>query len=135
MLKMNSLVEIAEKVGELLEAEAELRPEGLIFKKKRIVKEQKSSNVHVCWSLDLSVNVQSTGCEEATNKAEVFLLPEELPLFTASLIGNPILMPTNFSQKISLERGMYCVRLMSQEAPEIFAARLSETLRTLADKE
>lgn len=131
MLEMNSLVAIAKKVGELLEAEAELRPEGLVFKKKRIVKERKSSHVHVCWSLDLTVRVQSAGCEIAANEAEVFLLPEELPLFTASLIGNPILMPTNFSQKISLERGMYCVRLLSQEAPEIFAARLSETLCTL----
>lgn len=131
MIEMNSLVAIAEKVGELLEAEVELSPEGLCFKKKRVVKEQKSSKVHVCWSLDLTVRVQSTGCEVATNEAEVFLLPEELPLFTASLIGNPILMPTNFSQQTTMERGMYCVRLMSQEAPEIFAARLSATLRKL----
>jgi hypothetical protein len=95
------------------------------------VTEQKNSKVHVCLSLDLTVKVQSTGYEEAINEAEVFLLPEELPLFTASLIGNPILMPTNFSQKITMERGMYCVRLMAQEAPEIFAERLSETLRTI----
>ena len=131
MIELNSLVSIAEKVSELLEAEAMLRPEGLCFKKKRVVKEQKSSKVHVCWSLDLTVRVQSAGCEVATNEAEVFLLPEELPLFTASLIGNPILMPTNFSQQTTMERGMYCLRLKSREAPEIFAARLSATLRKL----
>lgn len=131
MIEMNSLVEMAVKVSTLLEAEAELRSEGLYIKKKRLVKERKSSKVHVCWSLDLTIKIKSSGGEAATNEAEIFLLPEELPLFTASLIGNPILMPTNFSQKISMERGMYCVRLMTREAPETFAARLSETLRNL----
>lgn len=132
VVEMDSLVIKAERVGELLGADAEISTEALQFKKKRTIKEQKSSKVHVCWSLDILVTIKSSDSEETVIEAEIFLLPEELPAFTGALYQHPVLIPTNFSQHVSMERGMYCVRLKSQEDPEDFAQRLSDTLRRLA---
>nr|WP_251047696.1 hypothetical protein [Planococcus sp. ISL-110] len=110
----------------------EMHGEFLRLEKKRTIKLQKSPEMCVSWSLDLNVSCRlASGHWEAVNEAEIFLLPEELPVFTRALIEHPILLPTSYSQHLSMERGMYCIRLTSYELPEDFAERLFEALSVL----
>nr|WP_251047812.1 hypothetical protein [Planococcus sp. ISL-109] len=100
--------------------------------KKRMIEVHKSPGMCVGWSLDLAVSFKIfRDGREAVNEAEVFLLPEELPLFTEALIQHPILLPVSYSQHLSMEHGMSCIRLKSQEPFEDFAERLSEALCAL----
>lgn len=132
-MKTDSLSLAAEKVSEILDAEMELHEGFWQVLKKRTIKAQKSFDMCVSWSLDLSVSFKPSRHHQlAINKAEVFLLPEELALFTGALIQHPILLPSSYSQRLSTERGMHCIRLTSKEPPENFAKRLSEALCVLS---
>nr|WP_251047951.1 hypothetical protein [Planococcus sp. ISL-109] len=109
--------------------EVELNAEFWQLKKKRMIDVHRSLDMCVCWSLDLTVSFRIFRDDrKVVNEAEVFLLPEELPIFTQALIQHPILFPISYSQHLSMERGMYCLRLKSQEPFEDFAERLSEAL-------
>ena len=129
MAETTSLALPAEKVSGFTGTEVEVNTEFWQLKKKRMIEVHKGRDLCVGWSLDLSVSFKIfRDGREAVNEAEVFLLPEELPIFTQGLIRHPILFPTSYSQHLSKERGMYCIRLKSQEPFEDFAERLSETL-------
>lgn len=118
-----------EKVIEFMGTEVELNAEFGLFQKKRMIEVRKSPEMCDCLSLDLTVSFRAfRDGRETVNEAEVFLLPEELPPFIQAFIQHPILLPTNYSQHLSIERGMYCIRLTSEEPFEDFADRLSETL-------
>lgn len=122
----------AETLGKIMDAEVKMDSDRCLIQKKRTAEAQKSSQVCVRWSLDLSLTISPfTDSGEAINEAEVFLLPEELPIFTLSLLQHHILFPINYSQQVSMERGMYCIRITSKETPEDFAERLSDALRAL----
>ena len=128
MIETKSLALTAENISRLLGAEVQLTENYLQLKKNRKIEARQSPDMYISWSLDLTVSYKLQG---TVNEAEVFLLPEELPVFTLALIQHPILFPTSFSQHLSMERGMYCIRLKSQEPAEAFAKRLSETLSKL----
>ncbi|MBT2583108.1 hypothetical protein [Planococcus sp. ISL-109] len=129
MIETNSLALTAEKVIEFMGTEVELNAEFWQLKKKRMIDVHRSLDMCVCWSLDLTVSFRIFRDDrKVVNEAEVFLLPEELPIFTQALIQHPILFPISYSQHLSMERGMYCLRLKSQEPFEDFAERLSEAL-------
>ncbi|ANU10910.1 hypothetical protein A1A1_17595 [Planococcus antarcticus DSM 14505] len=133
MIETDVLSLTAEKVSRFLGAKMELHEGFWQLVNKRTIKTHDGSNLCVSWSLDLSVSFRETGDgHEAMNKAEVFLLPEELPIFTDALLQHPILFPSSYSQQLSTERGMYCIRLTSQEPPEDFAKRLSEAVYALS---
>lgn len=84
------------------------------------------------WIFDLSEPVKIFRDEQtADNVAEVFLLSEELPVFTQSLISHPILLPTSYSQQLSMEQGIYCLQLKIREPFEDFSARLVKALTAL----
>ena len=132
MIETDSLALMAEKVSGFFSAEVAINIDTLEVKKRRTIEAQKTSNLYVSWSLDLTVSFRLfSDSREAVNEAVVFLLPEELPIFTQALMQHPILFPTNYSQHLSMERGMYCIRLKSQEPSEGFAERLSEALYVL----
>lgn len=132
VVETDMLVVKAETLANIMDADVTVDSEKCQVEKKRTVKAQKSTKVCVHWSLDLSVSFSEfTDNGAALNEAEVFLLPEELPIFTLSLLQHPILFPINYSQQVSMERGMYCVRIISKESPEHFAERLSDALRAL----
>ncbi len=132
MIGLNELASTAEKVSNFLNGEMEWHEGFWQLEKKRAVKWQHSANSYVNCSLDLSVSFSSLrDKEKAVNKAEVFLMPEEMPLFTKALIDHVIPFPTTYSQQLSKERGMYCVRLTAQELPEEFAERLFAALNVL----
>lgn len=128
MIETEPLTIIAENLSRIMGGEVEQSEKSLQLKKKRKIKARQSPDMFISWSLDMIVSYKLQG---TVNEAEVFLLPEELPVFTQALIQHPILFPTSFSQHLSMERGMYCIRLKSQEPAEDFAKRLSEALSEL----
>ncbi|ANU13175.1 hypothetical protein B481_1573 [Planococcus halocryophilus Or1] len=132
MVETDLLVKTSEKVNGFLGGEMEFYNGLWHLEKRRDVKVLTSSGLYVSWSLDLSVTYEMTiENHKAINQAEVFLLPEELLVFIGELIRHPIFFPTRYSQQLSTERGMYCLRITSHESPEHFAERLSDSLRTL----
>ncbi|TAA72809.1 hypothetical protein [Planococcus salinarum] len=132
MTETNSLLVMAEQVDGFKGSEVELNPEFWKLQKKRLVKVRKRPGKSGSWSVDLSVPLKIFRDDrEAVNGAEIFLLPEELALFTRTLIKHPVLLPINYSQQLAMERGMYRLRLQSQEPFEDFTARLAAALRKL----
>lgn len=132
MAETNSQALTAEKTVKFMGTEVAMDTEFWQLKKKRTVKSRKSPGMCVKWSLDVTVSFKLLGDgEKSVNEAEVFLLPEELPMFTRTLIEHPILLPISYSQQLSMERGMHCIRLTSEEPFEDFAGRLSEALNAL----
>lgn len=121
-----------EKANDFQGEEMESTEQGWRLRKIRTIQVEKRPDINVTWSLDLDVSsrVSNNGRKES-NRAEVFLLHEELPVFTQALIAHRIPFPTCYSQQLSRERGMYCLRLASQEPFEDFAERLSESLGVL----
>lgn len=117
---------------EFMGTEVELDAEFWQLHRKRLIKMREGSAKRGGLSVDLEVPLKIFRDErEAVNEAEVFLLPEELPIFTKTLIQHSILLPTSYSQHLSMERGMYCLRLKSQEPYGDFAERLSKALGKL----
>lgn len=129
---VDSLAHVVEDIGKFFNTEVKFDTEVLEVKKERVAIVQSSSNIHMSLSLDLNVSLTFIDSgNETINKAEVFLLPEELPCFTRALIQHPIVFPINYSQHLSIKCGVYRVFLTSQEPPGNFAERLSEALRVL----
>lgn len=132
MAGTDSLTLTAENENGFMGTEVELNAEFLKLHKKRLIIMRKSSSSWTELSLELAMSLKIFRDElEAVNEAEIFLLPKELPVFTEALIRHPILLPISFSQHLSMERGIYCIRLKSLEPYEDFAARLSAALRKL----
>lgn len=132
MAETNSLLWMANNVDVFNSNEVELDAEFWKLHKKRLVKVHKKPGRKGGWSVDLTVPFKIFRDErESVNEAEVFLLPEELAVFTRALIEFPIPLPLSYSQQLSMERGMYCLRLKSQETFKDFAERLSKALRAL----
>lgn len=132
MIALDTLAHKAAAISKLLETEAEILPDSLRIKKERIAAVRKSTDFRVSLSLSLYVSFRATENERETfNTAEVFLLPDELPFFTKAFIQHAILLPINYSQQLTMEHGIHCILLNSQELPENFAIRLSDALSAL----
>ncbi|WP_422124716.1 hypothetical protein DHX103_03530 [Planococcus sp. X10-3] len=127
---MNSLVLTAENTNGFLGSEVELNTDFWRLKKKRLGKLRKSRKKHADWARSDPFQIFRHDMEDL-NRAEVYLLPEELPVFTQALIKHPKSFPITYSQNLSMERGIYCLRLKSHEPFEDFAARLSKALSAL----
>lgn len=128
----DSLTLTAENANGCTGTEVELDTEFLKLHKKRLIKISKSSHARAKMSLELAMPFKIFRDDtEAVNEAEIFLLPKELPVFTQALISHSILLPISFSQHMSKEHGIYCIRLKFQEPYEDFAARLCAALRKL----
>ena len=125
----NSLTLTAEKAIGFMGTEVDVNAEFWQLQKSRMIKVHTSRDMCVGWYLDLTVSFKIFRDDRKTvNEAEVFLLPEEVPIFTQALIRHPILFPINYSQSLSMERGIHCIRLKSQEPFQDFAERLSDAL-------
>lgn len=115
-----------------MNAEVDVNAESWHFTKKRRIKARKRHGSKSGKPLDLSISFHRTEAKEmVVNEAGIYLYPDELPIFTEALIRHPILFPTNYSQQVSREHGIYCMRIKSLEPFEAFARRLSEALAQL----
>lgn len=127
----HTIMELAELVGSLLEAETDTMDMECLIKKSRNVTIHLHTKSFDCTlEHDISFrNLKPDGT--ATNEADIFLLPEEVPAFTAVLQQFPIALPTEFEQRIDSNPNIVCLHLTTEEPPEIFAARLAAALRQI----
>ena len=128
---MNQLEETANAVAALLDAEVEVTGETCLVKKKRRLNIHTDQNNFSCiLELDISFkNFKDNG--HAMNTAEILLLPEELPAFTAAWSSFYKPLPVNFKQRCETNPNIVCLHLESLEYPKDFAARLSAALQAL----
>lgn len=126
-----TIMDLAERVGSLLQAETDTTDMECLIKKSRTVEIHLHTRSFNCTlEHDISFNnLKPDG--SATNKADIFLLPEELPVFTGALQQFPIALPTEFEQSIDSNPNILCLRLSAEEPPEHFAARLAAALQTI----
>src|SRR5690606_6077943 len=96
---MSQLQKLAEEVGALMKTEVEVTGETCLVKKKRKLNIH-AERLHFSCILELDIsfkNVKDNG--RALNKAEILLLPEELPAFIAAWSSFHIPLPVNFKQR------------------------------------
>lgn len=125
----------AEAVSRVLSIGVESQGETYRLKSSRSVNVQKSSGE--CADVPVDFHIPFGSCkeeQEVMNEAQVFLMPEELSIFTQAIIAHPVLLPISYSQHLSIERGMYCLRLSSQEPQAAFAERLAGALDALNEQ-
>lgn len=128
---MNRLQQTANEVASLLDADVEVTGETCLVKKKRRLNIHTDQNNFSCMlELDISFkNLKDNG--HALNIAEILLLPEELPAFTAAWSSFYRPLPVNFKQRCETNPNIVCLHLESMECPKDFAARLSAALQAL----
>ncbi len=121
----------AAKICELMNVDIKFTSGIWSFKKKRKVTLQDRA---ATFYRSLNVNVSFYGIQEggpAVNMAEVFLLEEEVPIFTLALRQQKLLFPTNYLQQLTMDREMCCLLLESFEPAEHFVERLCEAFHVL----
>lgn len=128
---MNQLQETANEVATLLNADIEVTGEACFVKKKRCLNiHTDQKNFSCILELDISFkNLKNNGL--ALNTAEILLLPEELPAFTAAWSSFDLPLPVNFKQRCETNPNIVCLHLETTECPKDFAARLSAALHAL----
>ncbi|MGI2326918.1 DUF1259 domain-containing protein [Planococcus sp. YIM B11945] len=118
----------AEKISRLLDVEIEVSGGSAFIKKKRSFR-LKSGKHLISVTLDLDISFSSIQQDgTASNKAEIIMLPEEFPVFSAALLHYPIPLPITYSQRFAVKGDLYKVQLESQEIPENFVERLEAAL-------
>ncbi|WP_233569691.1 hypothetical protein [Planomicrobium sp. Y74] len=128
---MEHMKNAAEKVGLLLNAEIEIEPGKCIVKKKRTI-DIHADNLFFPCILDMDISFEDFRNNGfAVNRAEIFLLPEELPAFTIALNENQIPFPTDYQQWQVTNPNIVSIWIKSIEPPEHFAERLSIALRVI----
>lgn len=128
---MTQLQELAEEVSSLMNADIEVAGETCFVKKKRHLNIHAGQNYFSCiLELDISFKkLKNNG--HALNHAEILLLPEELPAFTAAWSSFHKPLPVNFKQHCETNPNIVCLHLETTECPKVFAARLSAALKAL----
>lgn len=85
--------------------------------------------------LDRGVSVQLYRDEqEGLNEASILLAVEQVPSFMRALIEHPILLPTSYSQRLSVEDGQHTLRIASKEQFPDFVERLTDAFHALPRK-
>lgn len=128
---MRQLKQVAEKVGQLMNAEVEIQGRECLIKRTRSINITSQNKQFNCTlEHDISFrNLKSNGT--AHNQAEIFLLPEELDCFINALYQHPISLPTNYRHRVDTNPNILCVYVSSEEAPENFAIRLSAAFEVI----
>lgn len=128
---MTHLEELAHEVASLMNADIELAGDTCLVKKKRHLNIQTEQIYFSCiLELDISFRkLRKNG--KALNKAEILLLPEELPAFTAAWSSFAIPLPVSFKQRCETNPNIVCLHLETVECPKAFASRLSAALLAL----
>lgn len=128
---MQHIEEIAEKVGRLLEVEPEVNGDACLIRKKRTLEIHSSNNCAV-YNLDMNISFEKLREDgTATNKAEIYLLPEEFTHFLKILEEHPLPLPTEYSQWLDGNPEIICMHMKSKESPVHFAERLATALKSL----
>ena len=133
-MEMKKAHKVTEKIGWLMNAEIEMHEEKCLVKKKRTFTVFLRSNA-IAFTLDL--DIWFTYYEEsglAFNKAEIFLLPEEVPVFTLTLREYAIPFPTVYRQRQIVNPHVIAVHMESLEPPDHFFQRLAAAFYAVKQK-
>lgn len=128
---MSEWKQTVEKVGTLLNAEAEMISGKCIIKKSREI-EILADGQYIDFILEMDISFTSPKEKTvAINKAEIFLLPDEFSAFTTVLQTHEIPLPTQYQHRLVENPQIVCVYIESTEPPEHFAERLSAALQAI----
>lgn len=91
--------------------------------------------LYVGLPMDRGVSVQLYRDEqEGVNEATISLSVEQVPRFVRALIEHPILLPTSYSQRLSVEDGQHTLWIASNEQFPDFVERLTDAFHALPRK-
>ncbi|MGH2317895.1 DUF1259 domain-containing protein [Planococcus sp. SE5232] len=125
---VKTLTEILENI---LEAPVEVFGDLHVVNKQRELA-IKTGNSTLCFKIDYEITFQNIHQQgKMLNKAELLLLPEELPVFSSALISQSVSLPTNYTQRLVMETDVFCLYMESQELPELFAERFAAALKAV----
>lgn len=125
---------VPDKVGWLMNAEVEAHEEKHLVKKKRTFTIFLGSKA-ITFTLDLDISfTYYEESELAFNKAEIFLLPEEVPVFTSTLRKYAIPFPTVYRQRQVINPNVIAVHMESLEPPDHFFQRLAAAFYAIKKK-
>lgn len=125
---------VAEKVGRLMNAEVERCEEKHLVKKKRTFTIF-PGNKAIAFTLDLDISFiyyEESGV--GFNKAEIFLLPEEVLVFTLTLSEYAIPFPTVYRQRQIINPDVIAIHMESLEPPDHFFQRLAAAIYAVKQK-
>lgn len=131
MLEKDQIAQTAARVAELMQATFNLQAHQCHIKKNRTFNILANHDRFTCTlELDISFD-QLTDSGYACNKAEILLLPEELPAFSFTLKEHAIPLPADCNQKLSANPRLISYYIETMEPPEHFARRLSAAFKTI----
>lgn len=122
---------VAEILEKILEAPVDVLGDLYVVNKQRDLA-IKSGDFKLWFKIDYEIKFQDLQQQGKTlNKAEILILPEELPVFSSALISQAALLPSNYTQRLIMEPNVYCIYMESRERPELFAERLASALKAI----
>lgn len=131
MITANPMNDIALMLKDALEEEVVVTGNLFLVRKLReLVIRSGTSNFS--FKVDCDITFQDIHQQGITiNNAEILLLPSELPQFLSALIKHANPLPNNYSQRLVMEKDVYCLYMVSRELPEQFAVRLAAALKAI----
>ncbi|AQQ53361.1 hypothetical protein [Planococcus lenghuensis] len=130
---MKSSETTARHIGTLLNMESESTGENYRFSRKRTIEIGEGNLVRTAlFNLIISFkDYQDSGV--ARNEAELYLRIEECEGFLSELLQHEHPLPTDYHQWQEEKADVVCLHIEAIEPPEIFADRLTEAFKRIAD--
>lgn len=131
MISTQPVKTVAEILEKILEAPVDVLGDLYVVNKQRDLA-IKSGDFTLWFKIDYEITFQDLQQQGKTlNKAEILILPEELPVFSSALISQAASLPNNYTQRLIMEPNVYCLYMESRERPELFAERLASALKAI----
>ncbi|MDQ0427355.1 hypothetical protein QOZ98_000180 [Planomicrobium stackebrandtii] len=131
MIIADPIKETAAILEKALEAEVKATGNLLLVKKLRKLTIQ-TDETKFMFKMDCDITFQAMQQPGLMiNKAEILLLPSELPVFLSTLLNHPQALPTNYMQRLVMDPNVYCLYLETRELPGAFANRIAAALKAV----
>lgn len=131
MISAQPIETVAEILEKTLEAPVEVLGGLYVVTKQRDLA-IKSGDCTMLFKIDNEITFQDLHQHgKMLNKAEILLLPEELPVFSSALINQGPPLPSNYAQRLVMDLDVYSLYMESRELPEQFAERLATALKAI----
>ena len=131
MISAQPVKTVAEILRGILEAPVDVLGDLYVVNKQRDLA-VKSGDSTLWFKIDYEITFQDIHQQgKMLNKAEILILPEELPVFSSALISQGASLPSNYTQRLIMEPNVYCLYMESCERPELFAERLASALKAI----
>ncbi|ALS76457.1 hypothetical protein AUC31_15160 [Planococcus rifietoensis] len=135
MMNTQQVTSLDDKIAKMMAAQAVEKTRNCPLGSAPEIAGHQVPQLYIGLPLDRGVSVQLYRDEqEGMNEATILLSVEQLPSFTRALIEHPILLPTSYSQRLSVEDGQHALRITSKEEFPDFVERLTDALHVLPRK-